>query len=139
MSILRSGWRGRHKAICCRKLTEVAYGLYASRDYASTLGDGPARNDLSDVKIIGFSEEERPLGPVWWLSRAEKAGQLLMRSSSAATRLAACLNGDAVAALPCFQADNVSGLTCLAGPDLVGSLELASDGGRYGQAVMYVR
>ena len=55
-----------------RKLTDVAYGLYASRDYASTLGDGPARNDLSDVKIIGFSEEERPLGPVWWLSRAEK-------------------------------------------------------------------
>ena len=107
-----------------RKLTDVTYGLYASSNYAATLGDGPARNDLSDVKIIGFSEEERPLGPVWWLSRAEKAGQVLMRSSSAATRLAACLNGDAVAALPCFQANNIAGLTRLAGPDLVGSLEL---------------
>ena len=57
-------------------------------------------------------------------SRAEKAGQVLMRSSSAATRLAACLNGDAVAETPCFQADNIAGLTRLAGPDLVGSLEL---------------
>jgi DNA-binding transcriptional LysR family regulator len=105
-------------------LTDVAYGLYAAADYAKTLGDAPARNDLTDVKIIGFSEEERPLGPVWWLSRAEKAGQVLMRSSSAATRLAACMNGDAVAALPCFQADRISGLTRLAGPELVGSLEL---------------
>ena len=108
-----------------RKLTDVAYGLYAVSDYAEKLGDAPAHNDLSDARIIGFSEEERPLGPVWWLSRAEKAGQVLMRSSSsAATRLAACLNGDAVAALPCFQADNIAGLTRLAGPDLVGSLEL---------------
>ena len=107
-----------------RKLTDVAYGLYAVGDYAKKLGDAPAHNDLSGARIIGFSEEERPLGPVWWLSRAEKAGQVLMRSSSAATRLAACLNGYAVAALPCFQADNIAGLTRLAGPDLVGSLEL---------------
>ena len=107
-----------------RKLTDVAYGLYAVSHYAEKLGDGPAHNDLSDARIIGFSEEERPLGPVWWLSRAEKTGQVLMRSSSAATRLAACLNGDAVAALPCFQADNIAGLTRLAGPELVGSLEL---------------
>ena len=34
------------------------------------------------------------------------------------------MNGDAVAALPCFQADRISGLTRLAGPELVGSLEL---------------
>jgi DNA-binding transcriptional LysR family regulator len=107
-----------------RKLTDVAYGLYAPPEYAAEIGDLPARNDLTDVRIIGFSEEERPLGPVWWLSRAEKAGAVVMRSSSAATRLAACLNGAAVAALPCFQADNMPGLTRLAGPDLVGSLEL---------------
>ena len=107
-----------------RKLTEVAYGLYAATDYAKTLGAAPEHNDLSAARIIGFSEEERPLGPVWWLSRAEKAGQVVMRSSSAATRRAACLNGDAVAALPCFLADDTPGLTRLAGPQLVGSLEL---------------
>jgi DNA-binding transcriptional LysR family regulator len=107
-----------------RKLTDVAYGLYAPASYAKKLGDLPARNDLTDIRIIGFSEDERPLGPVWWLSRAEKAGHVVMRSSSAATRLAACLNGDAVAALPCFQANNMDGLVRVAGPDLVGSLEL---------------
>lgn len=107
-----------------RKLTDIAYGLYARPAYAKKLGEGPAHNDLSDVQIIGFSEEERPLGPVWWLSRAEKAGQIVMRSSSAATRLAAAQNGDAVAALPCFLGDEAPGLTRLAGPELVGSLEL---------------
>lgn len=107
-----------------RKLGDIAYGLYARPDYAEKLGDAPAHNDLSAAQIIGFSEEERPLGPVWWLSRAEKAGTVVMRSSSAATRMAAALNGDAVAALPCFLADGTHGLQCLAGPSLVGNLEL---------------
>lgn len=107
-----------------RKLGDIAYGLYARPDYAEKLGDAPAHNDLSAAQIIGFSEEERPLGPVWWLSRAEKAGTVVMRSSSAATRMAAALNGDAVAALPCFLADGTRGLQCLAGPSLVGNLEL---------------
>lgn len=107
-----------------RKLGDIAYGLYARPDYAEKLGDAPAHNDLSAAQIIGFSEEERPLGPVWWLSRAEKAGTVVMRSSSAATRMAAALNGDALAALPCFLADGTHGLQCLAGPSLVGNLEL---------------
>jgi DNA-binding transcriptional LysR family regulator len=80
--------------------------------------------DLSGHQVVAFSEEERPLGPVWWLSRAEKNAKVVMRSSSVATRMNAVLGGEAVAALPCFIARQQTGLVPLLGPDLVGNLEL---------------
>ena len=107
-----------------RKLCDVAYGLYATQDYLDAFGPVPASGDLSGHRIIGFSEEERPLGPVWFLSRAEKQGQVVMRSSSAAARCGALGGGTALAALPCFQADKTAGLVRLLGPELVGNLEL---------------
>lgn len=107
-----------------RKLCDVAYGLYGTADYIAENGPVAANGDLSGHKIIGFSEEDRPVGPVWWLSRAEKAASVVMRSSSVATRLGAVENGSAIAVLPCFVAAERADLQPLLGPDLVGTLEL---------------
>jgi DNA-binding transcriptional LysR family regulator len=107
-----------------RKLCDVAYGLYGTAEYIAAHGAVPANGDLSGHKIIGFSEEDRPVGPVWWLSRAEKAASVVMRSSSVATRLGAVENGSALAVLPCFLANERADLQPLLGADLVGSLEL---------------
>jgi molybdate transport repressor ModE-like protein len=107
-----------------RKLCDVAYGIYATQDYLDAQGPVAASGDLSDHKIIGFSEEERPLGPVWWLSRAEKSAHIALRSSSVATRLAAAQNSVGLAALPCFIAEQNTELLPILGPDLVGNLEL---------------
>ena len=107
-----------------RKLCDVAYGLYGTQDYIDTHGRVPENGDLGGHKIIGFSEEDRPVGPVWWLSRAEKAGQVVMRSSSVATRLGAVETGTAIAALPCFVAAKRDDLVPLLGSDMVGTLEL---------------
>ncbi len=107
-----------------RKLCDVAYGVYATPDYAARYGEIGASGDLTGHQIISFSEEDRPLGPVWWLSRAEKNGQVVMRSSSVAVRMSAVMGGEALAALPCFVANNQAGLVQLVGSDLVGNLEL---------------
>ena len=107
-----------------RKLCDVAYGVYASADYLAAHGAVATSGDLTGHKIIGFSEEERPLGPVWWLSRAEKAGQVMLRSSSVATRLSAVKADVGLAALPCFIARQDPSLQPVLGADLVGSLEL---------------
>lgn len=107
-----------------RKLCDVAYGLYGTPDYVAAHGPVPDNGDLSGHKIIGFSEEDRPVGPVWWLSRAEKAANVVMRSSSVATRLSAVETGAAIAALPCFIAAQRADLQPLLGPDMVGTLEL---------------
>lgn len=107
-----------------RKLVDVAYGLYASTDYLAHYGPVSASGDLSGHQIIGFSQEEQPLGPIWWLSRAEKNGQITMRASSAMTRATAAQAGLGLAALPCFLADGIPDLQRQTGPDLLGALEL---------------
>ena len=107
-----------------RKLGDVAYGLYATPSYIERFGKVPISGDLSGHQIVGFSPDDRPLGPVWWLSRAERNARVIMRSSNAAVRLGTVMADEALAALPCFEADRLSGLERIAGPDLVGGLEL---------------
>ena len=107
-----------------RKLGDVAYALYASPTYIARFGRVPVSGDLTGHQIVGFSPEDRPLGPVWWLSRAERQGHVVMRASSAAVRLGAVQAGEALAALPCFEADHIAGLERVVGPDLIGGLEL---------------
>lgn len=105
-----------------RKLTDIAYGLYASPAYIKRYGllhEG----DLTDHKIIGFAADDRPLGPVWWLNRAERAGEVVLRAGTAAVRGAAAEAGIGIAALPCFYG-KTSGLTLLLDADIVGTLEL---------------
>ncbi len=107
-----------------RKLADIGYGLYAHEDYLQTHGPVPANGDLSGHQIIGFSEEDRPFGPIWWLSRAERAGHVVMRSTSPMTRAGALQTGLGIAALPCFYAHSLPNVKLLAGPELLGSLEL---------------
>lgn len=107
-----------------RKLGDVAYGLYATPSYIERFGTVPIGGDLSGHQIVGFSPDDRPLGPVWWLSRAERNARVIMRSSNAAVRLGTVMADEALAALPCFEADRLSGLERIAGPDLIGGLEL---------------
>ena len=107
-----------------RKLGDVAYGLYATPSYIERFGPVPISGDLSGHQIVGFSPDDRPLGPVWWLSRAERNARVVMRSSNAAVRLGTVLADEALAALPCFEADRLAGLERVAGPNLIGGLEL---------------
>ncbi len=107
-----------------RRIGDVAYGLYATADYVKKFGQVPVGGYLKGHQIIGFSEDDRPLGPLWWLSRAEREGDVVMRAAGAGVRANAALGGDALTALPCFYADGIAGLIRLVGPDIVGSLEL---------------
>jgi DNA-binding transcriptional LysR family regulator len=116
--------RPTHGDMLARKLCDVAYGVYATPGYQAKFGPINSAGDLTGHQVVAFSEEERPLGPVWWLSRAEKNAKVVMRASSVATRLNAILGGEAVAALPCFIAHQQTGLVQLVGPELVGNLEL---------------
>jgi DNA-binding transcriptional LysR family regulator len=107
-----------------RKLCDIGYGLYAHNSYVKKHGKIGPDGDLTGHQIIGFSENDRPLGPIWWLSRGERAGHVTMRSSSPLTRAGAVRAGLGVAALPCHYASEIPQLQLLAGPELLGTLEL---------------
>ena len=107
-----------------RKLGDVAYGLYAAEDYVATHGEVPPDGDLSGHRVIGFGEDARPLGPVWWMARTADTATIVMRASNATTRLNAVRAGLGVAALPCIAADGAAGIVRLVAPAHVGALEL---------------
>ncbi len=105
-----------------RKLGDIAYGLFAAPSYISAHGNIDVSGDLSGHKIIGFDTHDRPLGPVWWLNRAERNGDVVMRASTASVRAAAARAGLGVAALPLSYTS--ADMPCLLAADVVGTLEL---------------
>ncbi|MGC6511229.1 MAG: LysR family transcriptional regulator [Parvibaculales bacterium] len=108
-----------------RKIGEMAYGLYSSDRHQQGIDvKSLARGELNGAKLIGFAEEEAPVGPVWWLSRVEKSGQVTARTSSATARMRMVENSAAIAALPCILADANPALTRVLGPAHVGAFEL---------------
>jgi DNA-binding transcriptional LysR family regulator len=107
-----------------RKVGEMAYGLYGSPDYVEAHGKPLAMGELEGHDMIGFPHAEMPLGPVWWMSRAEKNARVAFRSSSVAARGEAARLGLGLTALPCIYGDHEPGLRRVFGPDLLGALEL---------------
>lgn len=107
-----------------RKLGDMAYGLYGSAAYFEAHGRPADINDLAGHHMIGFGAAELPLGPVWWMSRAEKSAEVIFRSSSAATRAEGVRRGAGLAALPCILADRDPALVRVFEPETVGGLEL---------------
>ena len=107
-----------------RKVGEMAYGLYATPDYLEDAGRPSDMGGLKGHKLIGFPSAESPLGPVWWLSRAEKACETALRSSSAVTRAQAARAHLGLAAIPCIVGDADEELERVIGPDQLGAFEL---------------
>ena len=110
-----------------RKLGDLAYGLYAHQDRAATLNEGieiTSPEKLADIPLIGFDEDALPTGPVWFLSRVEKTMMLVTRAAGDRTRLQMVQENMGLSALPCIMADAEPELQKIAGPEMVGSLEL---------------
>ena len=107
-----------------RKAGELSYGLYASPAYLEERGRPTQISEMGAHDLIGFPRADLPLGPVWWLSRAEKTGRTVLRASSAAARAEAARQGVGLAALPCVVADGDEGLTQVFGPEALGHLEI---------------
>mgnify|MGYP001227039236 CR=1 FL=1 len=107
-----------------RKLGDLAYGLYASQGYLAAQAAEVSASDLSGHNIIGFLENEMPVGPVWWMSRMERTGDVVMRASCSETRQVAVASGLGVGALPVIAADADPTLVQILPPSTIGMLEL---------------
>lgn len=107
-----------------RKLGDMGFGLYASPLYLETRGIPHQMGQMADHDVIGFSEGETPIGPVWWLSRAEKPAHVVMRAASDLARAEAAREGMGLAALPCIMAEGDERLVRVFGPDIIGALEI---------------
>ena len=108
-----------------RKVGDMAFGLYATPTYLETHGspvEGP--DPLAGHKVIGYPRGLAPLGPVWWLSRAEKSAQVLLRSGGVLATAELAASGIALAPMPCIVGDRDKRLTRVFGPEMLGTMEL---------------
>ncbi len=111
---LRLG-RPRDAGLVMRKLSDVAYGLYASPGY---LGRRRAV-DLASDAFVGFDESLASVPQERWLAKLAPDRRVSFRCNSTAALQAAACAGAGVAVLPCFTADADPELVRLEGPEPV--------------------
>ncbi|HET9554699.1 MAG TPA: LysR family transcriptional regulator [Anaeromyxobacteraceae bacterium] len=111
---LRMG-RPRDTGLVTRKLSDVVYGLYASRELL-----GRRREvDFERDPFVGFDDSLGGTPQERWLARVAPQRQVVFRCNSTASLHAAARLGVGVAVLPRFVADGDPALVRLEGPDAV--------------------
>lgn len=111
---LRMG-RPRDAGLVTRKLSDVAYRLYASRAYLA--GRRPAV-DLGHDAFVTFDDSLASSPQERWLAKLAQV-RVVFRCNSTASLVAAARAGVGVAVLPCFVADGDRDLVALEGPEPV--------------------
>ncbi|HYD98347.1 MAG TPA: LysR family transcriptional regulator [Alphaproteobacteria bacterium] len=98
-----------------RKLSDVAWTLYAARSYAEARPPlDLARPEAHDW--VGWGEASTPPKVAEWLEAKVPAAAVAYRSTSLLNQMLAARAGLGVAALPCFLADPEPGLVRMAPP-----------------------
>jgi DNA-binding transcriptional LysR family regulator len=109
---LRMG-RPRDVGLVTRKVSDVAYRLYASPAY---LGER-RRVDFDEDLFLTFDESLASTPQERWLARVAPQRRVVFRCNSTASLAAAARAGAGVAILPCFAADTIPGLVKLEAPE----------------------
>ncbi len=92
--------------LVARKLTEVAFALYASRAYVVRLGlPDPEASGLSGHDLVGYDPDLPPVPGVSWLSEHAAGARTVVRCGSFMSMTAAVIAGLGAAVLPCFIGD----------------------------------
>ena len=107
--------RPRETGLVTRKLSDVAFRMYASPAYV-----GRRRAvDLAADAFVGLDEVLARTPQERWLARVAPERRVVFRCNSTAALMAAAGAGVGVAVLPCFMADADPGLVRLDGPEPV--------------------
>jgi DNA-binding transcriptional LysR family regulator len=108
--------RPRDAGLVTRRLSEVAYGIYAG------VGSPPAERgavDFAADEFLGFDESMASVPQERWLVRQAPERRVAFRCNSTAALLSAARHGVGVAVLPRFLGDADPSLRRLRGPEPV--------------------
>jgi DNA-binding transcriptional LysR family regulator len=108
--------RPRDAGLVTRKLSDVAFRLYAAR---SSTAARRGAVDLGKDPFVGFDESLGGAPQERWLARIAPDRRVVFRCNSTASLVAAARLGIGVAVLPCFVADRDPELARLEGPEPV--------------------
>lgn len=95
-----------------RKLSNIAWALYAAPAYLEANGDALSNPcEVNRHALIGWEETTTGIGAADWLSRAAPLEAFVYRTNSLVNQLVATRAGMGLALLPCYLADRETGLT----------------------------
>jgi DNA-binding transcriptional LysR family regulator len=99
------GFRETNPTLVSRKIGDIGWSVFASRQYVDLNGIVPGANvALGDLAVVGYKDPvSRAPGPVW-LSANTRPQQLVLSGDSVTSVLTAVRAGMGVSVLPCFVA-----------------------------------
>lgn len=99
-----------------RKISDVSWGLYASRGYAQRHGGLQSVQDLGRHAVIAFDEKLADIEAARWLRRTAPEARIAAHCSGVTGALMMAKSGVGVAVLPSHIGDGEADLVCLLGP-----------------------
>lgn len=105
-----------------RKLSAVAWALYAAPAYLDANGPLANTGDMDRHALIGWEETTAGIGAADWLSKARPPEAFVYRTNSLVNQFVAARAGIGVALLPCYLGDGEPAVA-RALPDPVAELE----------------
>ena len=94
-----------HASLVVRRAGAYANALYAARRYVERRGAPREMDEVPKHTLLGFDESLASTPETAWMERARAGTQLVLRSNSTNTLMAAAREGIGLALLPCFAAD----------------------------------
>jgi DNA-binding transcriptional LysR family regulator len=103
--------RPKESELWGRKLADVAWAVYASRDhYVIPVDDGRQPGDLRGHPLIGWDEAATGIAAAAWLARTGRDDAFAFRTNSLVNQLVAAKAAIGLALLPCYLGDPEPGL-----------------------------
>ena len=99
-----------------RRIGNLAYGLYASRDYLDRHGALDLEGGCPGHFLIEQSDDVEDMLQFGWLGDMTARARVALQTSSHEAAVSAALDGAGLACLARFRADREAGLMCLAAP-----------------------
>jgi DNA-binding transcriptional LysR family regulator len=102
---LRAGARPDEIGLVGKRLADIRWSVYCSRDYAARRGAPDRPEALSEHLVIGGADALANIPGMRWLERWAAGAEMLNRSNSLSNVMAAMKAGLGVSALPCMMGD----------------------------------
>lgn len=91
--------------LIARKLGELGWAVYGSRDYVARAGRPSATSELAGHDVIGFEATLSGSPAARWLEEHARGAKVVLRSREMVDMRDACLRGIGLAVLPCVLGD----------------------------------
>lgn len=107
-----------------KKVADVGFGLYASKDYIAKRGEPVSVADLVRYDVLGNDESSNHVAEAQWLARAVPDVRFVIRSNSTNLLHSAVQNGLGISLLPCWLANGDPALKRILAPEAYATREL---------------